>query len=87
MESIKVELSTLRGGLVQRNSGYAIPTNAFAEIVSRVEPTIVRIDVTGENFQAMGSGFLVDNSGYVVTNQHVIKINGDVCTPYECPVV
>ena len=37
-----------------------------------IQPSVVRIDVTGNRFQAAGSGFFVGAKGYVLTNNHVI---------------
>ncbi len=50
-------------------TGYA---SSFASIVTQVEPTIVRIDVTLVNGTASGSGTIVDKRGYIITNAHVI---------------
>lgn len=44
----------------------------LADIVERVEPGVVRLDVQSEIANAIGSGFLIDESGIVVTNYHVI---------------
>ena len=55
--------------------GLAISTSgnsSLVELIKAVEPFLVRIDVTGQNFTASGSGFIVDARGYVMTNQHVI---------------
>ncbi len=50
-------------------SGYTSP---FPAIVKSVEPSILRIDVTGSGFLAAGSGFIIRADGYFLTNQHVI---------------
>lgn len=47
-------------------------TGTMVSAVKLVEPTVVRIDVSGSGFTASGSGFLIDARGYVMTNQHVI---------------
>ncbi len=47
-------------------------TNSVVDVVKLIEPTVVRIDVTGQGFQASGSGYIVDTRGYLLTNQHVI---------------
>jgi S1-C subfamily serine protease len=44
----------------------------FSGIVPRVEPTIVRIDVTQAKGIASGSGTIIDKRGYIITNAHVI---------------
>ncbi len=45
---------------------------SVAELVTLVNPAVVRIDVAGAGFKGVGSGFIVDVSGFVLTNQHVI---------------
>jgi serine protease Do len=44
-----------------------------ADVVSIVDPAVVRIDVSGGGDVGVGSGFIVDESGYVITNFHVIN--------------
>lgn len=51
---------------------------SIAQLVTLVNPAVVRIDVTGSNFAGVGSGFIVDESGYVLTNQHVIDNSNSV---------
>jgi serine protease Do len=46
--------------------------NTVVDLVSKLHPSVVRIDVTGSGFQASGSGFIVNSGGYIFTNQHVI---------------
>ena len=50
--------------------------NNFADIVRRVAPTVVGVDVQvrigGRLALAGGSGFIIDPSGYIVTNNHVV---------------
>lgn len=52
--------------------GGGTSTPSGVSVVKNVEPTVVRIDVTGPGFTAGGSGFFVNARGYVLTNQHVI---------------
>ena len=42
-----------------------------ADVIQKIQPVVVRIDLTGPGFVAAGSGFFVDARGYIVTNQHV----------------
>ncbi|MDD5082129.1 MAG: trypsin-like peptidase domain-containing protein [Dehalococcoidales bacterium] len=50
-----------------------VSAGSFASVVPRVEPAIVRIDVTVAGGLDSGSGSIIDNRGYVITNAHVIE--------------
>ena len=54
-------------------SNSANSTVSFAGLVPKVEPTIVRIDVTVARGSASGSGTIVDSRGYILTNDHVVS--------------
>jgi serine protease Do len=43
------------------------------DVLAGVEPSIVRVDITGNGFAASGSGTIIDERGYVMTNFHVIS--------------
>jgi len=43
------------------------------QLVEKLEPSIVRIDVSGSGFQSSGSGVLITAAGHVLTNNHVIE--------------
>jgi serine protease Do len=62
-------------GLSAPSSAPATPTPtslSMVNLIPLVQPTIVRIDVTGPGFKASGSGIIIRQDGYVITNQHVI---------------
>ena len=44
----------------------------YEQLISQVEPAIVRINFVGQDRAGLGSGFVVDKSGTIVTNYHVI---------------
>jgi serine protease Do len=46
---------------------------SMTNLLPLVQPTIVRVDVTGRGFQASGSGIIIRNDGYVITNEHVTE--------------
>jgi S1-C subfamily serine protease len=43
------------------------------EVIARVKPAVVEVDVVTGNGQALGSGVLIDARGYIVTNNHVVN--------------
>jgi S1-C subfamily serine protease len=49
------------------------PIIPVADLIERVERSVVRLDVTLAGGTAIGSGFVADESGLVVTNYHVIE--------------
>ena len=51
----------------------SIPADSLVDAVSKVIPSVVRIDFTGDGIVGVGSGFIITGNGYVVTNQHVIS--------------
>ena len=44
----------------------------MVDLITAIQPVVVRVDVVGSGFQASGSGIVIRNDGYLVTNQHVI---------------
>ena len=50
----------------------AIDTS-LSDLIARVDPAVVRIDVEGINGNWLGSGFVVREEGIVVTNHHVMN--------------
>jgi len=58
-------------------SGLTIPN-----LVAKVEPSIVSIDVKGQGTEDQGTGMIITPKGYVITNNHVIAaaVNGGTIT-------
>jgi|DewCreStandDraft_5_1066085.scaffolds.fasta_scaffold00027_31 S1-C subfamily serine protease len=58
------------------------PANTV-ELVKRVRPSVVRINVRAGFGQAAGTGtgFVVDERGYIVTNNHVVTLGGGRVAP------
>jgi predicted nuclease with TOPRIM domain len=57
------------------------------DVVAMLEPSVVRIDVTGFDWTGAGSGIIISNTGWVLTNAHVLEdansikitlMNGDI---------
>lgn len=69
---LKAEISALRGEIVG-GLGESLESNDIYNTSLIVEPTVVRIDVSGLGFEVSGSGFIVRSDGYVITNEHVIN--------------
>jgi S1-C subfamily serine protease len=49
------------------------PKGSVAEIVQRVGPAVVSIDVRTSDVQGTGSGVVIDKGGYILTNNHVVS--------------
>jgi S1-C subfamily serine protease len=59
--------ATLLGGDARSADQLDLP-----DLIAKVKPSVVRIDVKGADGGGIGSGFVVDADGIVVTNHHVI---------------
>ncbi len=67
---------TVDAGAVVGPTGLPGPTAVpavFEDVVPRIDPAIVRIDVTVAGGLDSGSGTIVDKRGYVTTNAHVVS--------------
>ncbi|BCL81233.1 hypothetical protein ccbrp13_36980 [Ktedonobacteria bacterium brp13] len=42
------------------------------EVIARIRPAVVQINVTTSQGAALGSGVIIDKRGYIVTNDHVV---------------
>lgn len=69
------------GGTSSASPAAATVSSAIPDLISRVSPSIVSIDVVSRgqgqfgrmvNQEAAGTGFVIAQDGYIATNQHVI---------------
>lgn len=51
---------------------YAGDSDSLADLIEKIEPSVVRIDVVKGDGRGVGSGYVVEADGTVVTNCHVI---------------
>jgi serine protease Do len=75
IQTLKTKMTSLeRTSSLMNTADVAISTsaNSLADVVSKVLPSVVRIDFTGKEVGGVGSGFIITNNSYVVTNEHVI---------------
>jgi len=54
-------------------SAIQTPGYGVIDVVTKLEPTVVMIDVSGYGWVSSGSGVIFSNTGYVLTNYHVIE--------------
>ncbi|KSV18057.1 serine protease [Dehalococcoides mccartyi] len=73
ISSLQQDFSDLQSQLQQINTDLTCHVCAVADVVSLIEPSIVRVDVSGRNFSASGSGTIIDKRGFILTNYHVIE--------------
>ncbi|HVV99381.1 MAG TPA: trypsin-like peptidase domain-containing protein, partial [Planctomycetaceae bacterium] len=53
-------------------SAFAQEKVNLADLLEKVEPAVLRLDVTGKEGKSIGSGFVIDASGIAITNVHVV---------------
>jgi hypothetical protein len=51
---------------------HAGESGSLADLIEKIEPSVVRIDVLSDHGRGIGSGYVVEADGTVVTNCHVI---------------
>jgi len=62
--------TTTVSAAVQGGSTSVVP-GSIADIAERVSPSVVQLDVTGQQGSGTGSGFIISSDGYIITNNHV----------------
>lgn len=62
-------MASLMASLVATPASHA---QDIADLVSQIEPSVVRIEVLTNEGGSLGSGFVIDDQGTIVTNCHVL---------------
>ena len=47
------------------------------QVAAKVLPSVVKINVTGEQGSGSGSGIVLSSDGEILTNNHVVDVAGD----------
>ncbi len=58
---------------LENSVGTTLEPMNLVDLIERVEPSVVRIDVKSGKEESIGSGVFVDSAGLVVTNYHVVQ--------------
>lgn len=53
------------------------PEGSVEDVASRVLPSVVKIDVRGQEGAGSGSGIILTADGTILTNNHVVEVAGD----------
>ena len=65
---------TSQNGTPQLNSIQPQATTmTMGDLISAIQPVIVRVDVNGQGFQSSRSGIIIRTSGVIITNGHVVN--------------
>lgn len=76
VSSLEGNVSNLEGGvsaLEEDVSTLEAHDRAIMDVVAMLEPSVVRIDVSGPGWMGAGSGVIISNTGWVLTNAHVLE--------------
>jgi serine protease Do len=72
ISSLRSDLATLKNSVTNFSAVRPSAVSSITDIVSALQPAVLRIDVVGKGFVASGSGFIIRSDGYFLTNHHVI---------------
>ena len=67
-------LSSPAGGQTTPTTVSGGTTMTMGDLISMIQPVIVRVDVTSSSFKASGSGIIIRSNGYVITNGTLLTI-------------
>jgi serine protease Do len=72
ISSLRSDLVNLKNSVTNFSAVRPSTASSITDIVSALQPSVLRIDVVGKGFVASGSGFIIRSDGYFLTNHHVI---------------
>ncbi|MDD5082285.1 MAG: trypsin-like peptidase domain-containing protein [Dehalococcoidales bacterium] len=78
VSQITSSLAALEGDIFGVANDLKAHDNALIAAIPKIEPSVVRVDVSDAGFIRSGSGIIVSNTGYVITTQQVVDVGAPI---------